>query len=414
MLWRISFTKGALLGLLLGVLPIVTTGLISPEAGALERVRGIKNEARSPFNIRSNEEKLRSEESIINKLIQLRDASPHGIINVNETFAREFMLARSRPYTFIFVTSADKRMCPYCSELRKHLEQISPHLKSSSGEPIRDEFGAPVFLIELMANKHRSLAKFLDLQGVPAIALLTPFNLLCYDSHNQVVNDPAEYEICRIHDDNVLALRTAILDHMELLNSFYKAMGRTDISERLNRSIYQKRLTYVGIFVVSVGSLALYFFTWIRDQMIKHQQIIAVLALAAFFLSTSGLIYNLQHNMEFVGYNWQRKQTILISPQGRQQYVAEGLLFSAACVLGSLAFYCGARLPRFLIHRDSSFWEGKSFWINTSVIILMLMGIGAYKLTQLGTRIKKLSADLPFFPEGMTRGPVRADRMYAF
>eukprot|EP01055_Gregarina_sp_Pseudo9_P000933 Gregarina_sp_Pseudo_9__932@NODE_1598_length_1465_cov_18_295231_g1482_i0_p1_GENE_NODE_1598_length_1465_cov_18_295231_g1482_i0NODE_1598_length_1465_cov_18_295231_g1482_i0_p1_ORF_typecomplete_len410_score99_60OST3_OST6/PF04756_13/7_7e28DUF2157/PF09925_9/0_013MFS_1/PF07690_16/0_015Mem_trans/PF03547_18/0_054DUF3464/PF11947_8/0_15DUF3464/PF11947_8/2_1e03NnrU/PF07298_11/1_2NnrU/PF07298_11/1_1e02_NODE_1598_length_1465_cov_18_295231_g1482_i0451274 len=348
---------------------------------------------------------------LVKKLIKLQKASPDHIINIDETFAHDFILAPERPYTFILVTSADKNLCPYCGELRKHLAQSVPHLMNSDGTPIVDEFGVPVFVLELMANKHRGLAKFFDIQGVPSVSLLTPHNLKCVNSHNAKASK--DFDMCRIDDQNVLGLRTALHDSSELVNNFHKALGRSDISEALNKGVYHRRLAYVGASILILGTIMLYFFEWIRYQLIRHPQIIASLSLITFFVSTSGLIYNLQHNMELFGFNWQKKQSVWVAPQARQQYIAEGLFFSGACVLGSVAFFLGARLPK-LLARRSPYWQDKRMWINGAVMILMLLGVGAYKLTQLGVQIKRLSADMSFFPQGMTRGPVRVDRMYAF
>eukprot|EP01056_Protomagalhaensia_sp_Gyna25_P001971 Protomagalhaensia_sp_Gyna_25__1970@NODE_2050_length_1325_cov_37_355365_g1692_i0_p1_GENE_NODE_2050_length_1325_cov_37_355365_g1692_i0NODE_2050_length_1325_cov_37_355365_g1692_i0_p1_ORF_typecomplete_len285_score26_49OST3_OST6/PF04756_13/1_9e22UbiA/PF01040_18/3_4e02UbiA/PF01040_18/0_061TraF/PF13728_6/0_27DUF3021/PF11457_8/0_68DUF3021/PF11457_8/3_2e02_NODE_2050_length_1325_cov_37_355365_g1692_i038892 len=283
-----------------------------------------------------------------------------------------------------------------------------PSLESAEkrGKPIQDGEGRPVFVGELVATVHRGVAKLLELDTVPALLLVNNDTLKC------ISPDKDRIESCPVKDGGVLGLKTAIQDPQELAASFYHALGREDILQSHRTSRFQRTLIHFGIPILIILTIGLSYFEILRNLVIKRPQIIAGFALISFFISTSGIIYNLQHNMELLGYNFRTKQTLWINPQQRQQYLGEGLLFSGLCVLGSISFYTGIRLPKLLKRRP--FWENKIAIINFAAVIMMLIGAVAYHVAQIGLDIKRLSAQPSFFPDGMTKGSVRVDRMYSF
>eukprot|EP01057_Protomagalhaensia_wolfi_P001493 Protomagalhaensia_wolfi_Nauph_80__1492@NODE_1902_length_1284_cov_9_654618_g1489_i0_p1_GENE_NODE_1902_length_1284_cov_9_654618_g1489_i0NODE_1902_length_1284_cov_9_654618_g1489_i0_p1_ORF_typecomplete_len392_score55_05OST3_OST6/PF04756_13/1_2e23_NODE_1902_length_1284_cov_9_654618_g1489_i0681243 len=379
---------------------VIARPLVSPNVSILKRVASQQS---SNATVEAQATNI-----IVEKLDAMRKDANYGILKINEAFVKDFLLVTPLPFTLILVATAESNLCPYCGELRRLLAEAMPYLESpdAGAKPIRDGEGRPVYVGELIATAHRGVAKLLELDTVPALLLINDDTLKC------ISGDGDRIEACPVKDGGVLALKTAIQDPQELVVSFYQALGREDILQSDRTSRFHRTLIHFGIPILIIGTIGLSYFETLRNLVIKRPQIIAGFALVSFFISTSGIIYNLQHNMELLGYNFRTKQTLWINPQQRQQYLGEGLLFSGICVLGSISFYIGIRLPKLLKKRP--FWENKIVIINLAAMIMMLLGAIAYHVAQVGLDIKRLSARPSFFPDGMTRGSVRVDRMYSF
>eukprot|EP01053_Blabericola_migrator_P005929 Blabericola_migrator_1__5928@NODE_299_length_10197_cov_100_341955_g246_i0_p3_GENE_NODE_299_length_10197_cov_100_341955_g246_i0NODE_299_length_10197_cov_100_341955_g246_i0_p3_ORF_typecomplete_len380_score43_51OST3_OST6/PF04756_13/2_1e28Thioredoxin/PF00085_20/0_00032TraF/PF13728_6/0_0036ABC2_membrane/PF01061_24/6_3e02ABC2_membrane/PF01061_24/0_02Thioredoxin_2/PF13098_6/0_14Thioredoxin_2/PF13098_6/4_8e03ABC2_membrane_5/PF13346_6/0_049zinc_ribbon_2/PF13240_6/0_074ABC2_membrane_2/PF12679_7/1_8e03ABC2 len=327
-----------------------------------------------------------------------------GVIAVDEKFVQNYVIPRSHDYTIIMVCTADAKLCPYCGELKRLTGDVSKALRATEAR-LLDKAGAPVYLAEMSATTHKGLARVFGLQAVPALMLINGDTVQCTTTDGHTI------EQCRIAENPELALKSLIQDAKELETVFMRAIGREDILEARRKEQLRKRLLKWGMIFLCVSGTGLYYLETIRQLIIEHRQLIAGLALLSFTFSTSGVIYNLQHNMELFGYNPKKRETVWVAPQGRQQYLGEGFLFSILCVLGSISFYGCSRMIASVATRRKATTRTITLGIATA---LLLFSIATFEAIQMGLQIKRYVFPTTFFPRGMIRGPVRIDRMYAF
>lgn len=153
---------------------------------------------------------------------------------------------------------------------------------------------------------------------------------------------------------------------------------------------------------------------FLQNLLAKHRAIGAILAIIIFSLSTSGIIYNVQHDMHWFGYDRRTQQRIYIHPHRRSQFLGEGLWFSFLNTSFGLLAALSLFLPNWLANQKIATPMRNPYFITVCSTLCLVACYFAWRTLSAGCLEKAPYLTPTFFPdETFIKGPIRNDRAYA-
>jgi hypothetical protein len=307
----------------------------------------------------------------------------------------KFVLKGPKHYHLFVIYSAPSNFCPICKSYSDALEKVADSYHHAGKDDLEKE-SDPVFFAYLDLSKVQEVSRLHQMTTLPHIYHLHGSDLDVRRITEEFVQLPdREYPISK-----------PSTSPQEILDWVNRETNNKDVKIHYYVSERLSNLIILVLCIAAVTTIGIKLVLICR----RNPIVIVALALLVYYISTSGLFYNILQGMNWVGRDEQGRAVFLMgTPRG--QFLAEGLTMSALSVLSGMSMFIAARFPYTIRAQKMNPNDLAYFLIGILVfsIACMYIVIGSY-VQKAGWYSSHDFAPPPYY----RRGPLRVDQGNSF
>ena len=316
------------------------------------------------------------------------------LIHFDPISYRRLVVGKPQKYHLFLVYTANMQICRICKPFVDALERAALSYREA-GKVGSEEDEVPVFFGVVDVGLHQDVGRLHNMNTLPHIVHVNGASSPFIKGPGSMLDIPnRKFPITKLE-----VTGDEMLDWVNKESRQEVALYYTQ-AEKVYRAVTM--LLLVAGLVFGVIKLVL--------VCRRRPSVIAIVGLVIYYISTSGIFYNLLHGMSWVGVG-QGGSTLYLFQGSRGQYLGEGLAMSALTVISGVSLYFASRLPY-------SDFAKKADTNSLATRMLLLVGISAVCLyAVIGVYILKVgwySEATMFPPPWYRRGPLRIDQGNTF
>lgn len=318
------------------------------------------------------------------------EISGRAILNLNPDTYKKFVIDKPKNYNMFVLYTANIHMCRICKPFEDAFERVALSFEAS-GKTLNPDDENPIVFAIADISLHNDIGRIHNMNSLPHIGRVN-------GDVSDVVRLPTGALELPSRRFNIVKLDVSA---QEILDWANRELG-TDVALYYTES---EKLTRIVVFVAAIIAVIILIIKLIMLCR-RKPSVISIVALVIYYISTSGIFYNLLHGMQWAGIGPDGTTQFLF--QGaRGQFLGEGLTMSGLTVISGVSLFTAARLP----YSESA----KRIDPNTLAtrLIFLLFISAACLYTVIGAYIVKVgwysdSSMLP--PPHYRQGPLRVDQ----
>jgi hypothetical protein len=306
-----------------------------------------------------------------------------------DTF-KQFVVEKPKQYNLILLYTANMHICRICKPFQDVFERVAMSYDAAGKARNRDDALPTVFAIADI-GVHNEIGRLHNLNTLPHIVRIN-------GEESDVTRSPSGSLGLAPRKFNIVKLDVSPQEVLEWVN---REVGQ-DVDLHYTQIEKITRLAIIIAVLVALVFLAVKLVLLCR----RKPSVISIVALIIYYISTSGIFYNLLHGMQWTGMRPDGVVEFLFSG-ARGQYLGEGLTMSGLTVTSGVCLFLASRLPYSEFARKA---DPNSLALRL-VILLTMASLSLYAV--IGAYIMKVGwySDSSMTPPSHYRsGPLRVDQ----
>jgi len=258
-----------------------------------------------------------------------RDNQGDSLLYLDSETYTKFVLNGPKHYHIFVIFSAPSNFCPICKPFADALEKVAESYHYAGKDDL-DKETDPVFFAYLDLSKSQDISKMHQMTTLPHI----------FHFHGR------DLDVRRVSDDHYMLpdrefpISKANVSPQDVLDWVNKETNNRTV--KLHFSVYEK----ISGLILIIGVIASVVFVGIKVILAcrRSPTVIIGLALLVYYISTSGLFYNILQGMNWMGTD-QNGRPVFLMGTPRGQFLGEGLVMSALIVLSGMSMFVASRFP---------------------------------------------------------------------
>lgn len=316
-------------------------------------------------------------------------ATGNPVIYLNTDNYKKFVVEKPKKYNLFILYTANIQICRICKPFQDAFERIAVSYQAVD-KVSKPEDELPIFFAIADIGLHNEIGRMHNMNSLPHIVLANgETSELSRLPTGILVLPPRKFGITKLD-----------ISAQEILDWVNRESGQ-EVALYYTQFEKLTRVVFTLLLIVAVVALAVKLVLLCR----RNPSIISIVGVVIYYISTSGIFYNLLHGMQWAGLNQDGTMQFLM--QGRGQFLGEGVIMSALTVTSGVCLFLAARLPYsdFAKRADAN---------SLATRLILLIGLSAaFLYVVIGAYIAKQGwySDASMKPPPhYRRGPLRMDQ----
>lgn len=312
------------------------------------------------------------------------------VLHLSTDTFKQFVIEKPKQYNLILLYTANLHICRICKPFQDVFERVALSYNTAGKARNHDDDIPTVFAI-VDIGVHNEVGRLHNLNTLPHIVRINgEASDVSRSPTGSLMMPPSKFNIVKLD-----------VSPQELLDWVNREVGQ-DVGLHYTQVEKFTRLATIVTVIVALVALAVQLVLLCR----RKPSVISIVALIIYYISTSGIFYNLLHGMQWTGMGPDGVVQFLF--QGaRGQYLGEGLTMSGLTVTSGVCLFIASRLP----YSDFAKKADPNSLAIRLVILLCISALCLYAV--IGAYIMKVGwySDSSMAPPAHYRsGPLRVDQ----
>ena len=251
------------------------------------------------------------------------------VLTLDGTMYHELVLGKPKLFDLFVIYTAPQTMCNICKPFVDAFAKTAESFYHA-GQSVLGGRDRPVYFAVMDISRSQEIARMHQMTTLPHIVRFDGAKLEAKKKGDGYVLPGREFAITKL---NVRA--------QEVLDWINQEVGGGE-AVKLYMSTTEKVLNLLSLLVLIVSVIYIAFKLIILCR--RNYQYIVGIALLIYYISTSGLFYNILQGMQWVGTD-PHGNTAFFMGTVRGQFLGEGLTMSGLTVLSGMSLFAASRLP---------------------------------------------------------------------
>jgi hypothetical protein len=255
-------------------------------------------------------------------------ATGQPVVYLNSDNYKKFVVEKPKKYNLIVLYTANVQICRICKPFQDTFERVAASYNAAD-KLMKTDDELPIIFAVADIGINNEIARLHNMNTLPHIALVN-------GERSDISRLPTGILVLPPVKFGLTKLDVGAQEVLDWVNRETKQ----DVALYYTQFEKLSRLAFILAIITSVIVLAVKLVLLCR----RKPSVISLVALVIYYISTSGIFYNLLHGMQWAGMNQDGSIQFLF--QGaRGQFLGEGLCMSGLTVVSGVSLFLAARLP---------------------------------------------------------------------